>query len=137
MHCCAPLMAKYPKRWSARVMRTSNALDLERGVFKKRSARAIARSLKRSAERSKRRKSAPFRSAMSMLNFHINRGGKGLSSSQRKVLEAAKGELRKLYGRKPDTRKTHAGARAQKSASRKVGEHRRRRIRPRGNRGHP
>ena len=118
MHCCAPLMAKYPKRWSARVMRTSNALDLERGVFKKRSARAIARSLKRSAERSKRRKSAPFRSAMSMLNFHINRGGKGLSSSQRKVLEAAKGELRKLYGRKPHARKTHTRTRAQKSAPR-------------------
>ena len=113
-----PYMAKHPKRWSARVMRTSNALDLERGVFKKRSARAIARSLKRSAERSQRRKSAPFRSAMSMLNFHINRGGKGLSSSQRKVLEAAKGELRKLYGRKSHARKTHARTRAQKSAPR-------------------
>ena len=111
-------MAKHPKRWSARVTRTSNALDLERGVFTKRSPRAIARSLKRSAEHSRRRKSAPFRSAMSMLNFHINRGGKGLSSSQREVLERAKGELRKLYGRKPHARKTHARTRAPKSASR-------------------
>lgn len=81
-------------------MRTSNALDLEHGVFKKRSARAIAQSLKRSAERSRRRKSAPFRSAMSMLNFHINRGGRGLPASQRRVLERAKTELRRLYARK-------------------------------------
>jgi hypothetical protein len=82
-------------------MRTSNALDLERNVFTKKSARAIAQSLKRSAERSKRRKSAPFRSAMSMLNFHINRGGRGLPKPQRQVLERAKDELRKLYGREP------------------------------------
>lgn len=82
-------------------MRTSNALDLEKRVFTKRSPRAVALSLKRSAERSKRRKSAPFRSAMSMLNFHINRAGRGMSSSQRKVLERAKDELRSLYGRKP------------------------------------
>jgi hypothetical protein len=102
-------------------MRTSNALDLERRVFTKRSPRAIAQSLKRSAERSKRRKSAPFRSAMSMLNFHINRGGKGLSKSQRVVLERAKRELRKLYGREPagsarrsHARKTHGRARAKK-----------------------
>jgi hypothetical protein len=74
------------RRWSARVMRTSNALDLERGVFTKRGPRAMALSLKRSAERSKRRKSSPFRSAMSMLNFHINRGGEGLPASQRRVL---------------------------------------------------
>ncbi len=95
-------MAAAPaRRWSARVMRTSNALDLEKGVFKKRSARAVALSLKRSAERSKRRKSAPFRSAMSMLNFEINRAGRGLTASQRKVLERAKRELRKLYGRDP------------------------------------
>jgi hypothetical protein len=99
-------------------MRTSNALDLERGVFTKRSPRAVARSLKRSAERSRRRKSAPFRSAMSMLNFHLNRGGKGLSRTQRATLERAKEELRKLYGRKPDARKTHRRTRAAKSASR-------------------
>ncbi len=82
-------------------MRTSNALDLEEGVFTKRSPRAIAQSLKRSADHSRRRKSSPFRSAMSMLTFHINRGGKGLSKSQRQVLESAKGELRKLYGKDP------------------------------------
>ena len=86
-------------RWSARVTRESNALDLQRSVFKKRSARAVALSLKRSAEHSRRRKSAPFRSAMSMLNFYINRAGKNLSASQRKVLERAKGELRELYGK--------------------------------------
>jgi hypothetical protein len=100
-------MARTQSRWSARVMRTSNALDLERGVFTKRSPRAVALSLKRSAERSKRRKSVPFRSAMSMLNFHINRGGKGLSAFQRRVLTQAKDELRTLYGRKPHARKTH------------------------------
>jgi len=94
-------MAAAARRWSARVMRTSNALDLERNVFTQRSPRAVAQSLKRSAERSKRRKSAPFRSAMSMLNFEINRAGKGLSKSRRDVLERAKGELRKLYGRDP------------------------------------
>lgn len=102
-------------------MRTSNALDLEHGVFTKRSPRAVALSLKRSAERSKRRKSAPFRSAMSMLNFHINRGGKGLSPSQRRVLERAKGELRRLYGkteRSSHARKTHRRARAKKTARR-------------------
>jgi hypothetical protein len=91
-----------PRRWSANVMRRSNALDLEKGVFTQRSPRAVARSLKRSAEHSKRRKSAPFRSAMSMLSFHINRAGKGMSKSQRQVLERAKGELRKLYGRDPE-----------------------------------
>jgi len=111
-------MAKRARRWSARVMRTSDALDLEQGVFKKRSARGVARSLKRSAEASHRRKSAPFRSAMSMLNFHINRAGKGLSRSRRAVLEHAKDELRQLYGRKPHARKTHAAARAAKSARR-------------------
>jgi hypothetical protein len=108
-----------PKRWSAHVMRTSNALDLEHGVFKKRSAREIARSLKRSADRSRRRKSAPFRSAMSMLNFHINRGGRGLSASQRRVLERAKDELRRLYARK-----THGRTRTQKAARRKKSQHR-------------
>jgi hypothetical protein len=90
---------KSASRWSARVTKHSNALDLEKSVFKSSDPHRIALSLKRSAERSKRRKSAPFRSAMSMLNFHINRGGKGLSRSQRQVLERAKDELRKLYGR--------------------------------------
>lgn len=106
-------------------MRESNALDLERRVFTKRSPRAVALSLKRSAERSKRRKSAPFRSAMSMLTFHINRAGKSMSKSQREVLDRAKGELRKLYGkdpaastRRPHARKTHRPARARKNARR-------------------
>jgi hypothetical protein len=87
------------RRWSARVTRTSNALDLESGVFRRRSPRAIARSLKRSAEASARRRSAPFRSAMSMLTFYVNRAGKSLSASDRKTLTRAKRELRKLYGR--------------------------------------
>ncbi len=90
-----------PRRWSAGVMRRSNALDLEHGVFTKRSPRAVALSLKRSAEHSRRRKSAPFRSAMSMLNFEINRAGRNLPASRRAVLEKAKDELRKLYGRPP------------------------------------
>ena len=68
--------SKSKRRWSARVMRESDALDLEGGVFRKESAKAIAHSLKHSAKRSQRRKSAPFRSAMSMLVFYINRGGK-------------------------------------------------------------
>lgn len=85
------------KKWSGKVTRTSDALDLEGGVFKKRSARDIALSLKRSAERSRRRKSAPLRSAMSMLTFYINRAGKDLSSTRKRTLEAAKDELRRLF----------------------------------------
>ena len=87
------------KRWSHRVTETSNALDLEQGVFSKDDPRSIARSLKRSADQSRRRKSDPFRSAMSMLNFYINRAGNKLSQERRKRLEAAKDELRDLYGR--------------------------------------
>src|SRR3989440_10006030 len=87
------------KRWSQRVTQESNALDLEQGVFSKDDPRSIARSLKRSADRSQRRKADPFRSAMSMLTFYINRAGKTLSRSRRKQLEAAKDELRDLYGR--------------------------------------
>jgi hypothetical protein len=87
------------KYWSRRVMDTSDALDLEKGVFRRRSARAIASSLKRSAERSTRRKSAPFRSAMSMLVFYQNRAGRKLSAAERRKLDAAKRELRKLFGR--------------------------------------
>lgn len=86
-------------RWSQRVTRESNALDLEPGVFTLRDPRAIARSLSRSAEASDRRKSEPFRSAMSMLVFYINRAGRGLGREQRARLEAAKDELRALYGR--------------------------------------
>ena len=80
-------------------MQTSDALDLEPGVFTRKSPRAIALSLKRSAESSRRRKSAPFRSAMSMLNFHINRSGRSLSPERRRVLDRAKQELRAAFGR--------------------------------------
>ena len=85
--------------WSRHVTEKSNALDLEEGVFFKDDPRSIARSLKRSGDRSQRRKSDPFRSAMSMLTFYINRAGKKLSKSRPKRLEAAKKELRDLYGR--------------------------------------
>ena len=87
------------RKWSADVMKRSDALDLEPGVFTKGSPRQIASSLKRSAMRSKRRKGTPYQSAMSMLNFHINRSGKGLTATQKTRLERAKGELRKLFGR--------------------------------------
>ena len=85
------------RKWSQEVTRTSNALDLEEGVFSQDDPRAIARSLKRSAQRSRRRKSDPFRSAMSMLNFYINRAGKTLSKRRLAKLEAAKDELRDLF----------------------------------------
>jgi uncharacterized protein DUF3175 len=87
------------RRWSHHVTETSDALDLESDVFARGSARQIALSLKRSAERSERRKSAPYRSAMSMLSFYINRGGKNLSPSRRRVLERAKDELRAVFDR--------------------------------------
>lgn len=96
------MTTKTRKRWSHRVTETSNALDLEGGVFARKDPRAIARSLKRSSERSRRRKSDPYRSAMSMLTFYINRAGKNLPKQQRTRLEKAKEELRKLYG-KPKT----------------------------------
>ena len=88
------------KRWSAHVAETSDALSLEQGVFTKRSARSVALSLKRSAVASRRRKTTPFRSAMSMLNFYINRMGTQLTPGRRRVLEKAKGELRDVFGRK-------------------------------------
>jgi hypothetical protein len=87
------------KKWSAEVTEHSDALDLERDVFKSDDPKQIARSLKRSAERSERRKSAPFRSAMSMLTFYVNRGGRNLSDRKKRTLERAKGELRRLFGR--------------------------------------
>lgn len=92
-------IASRKNRWSQQVTRTSNALDLEGGVFSGSDPRAIAISLKRSAERSHRRKSGPFRSAMSMLTFYVNRAGKQLSEKQLETLEKAKDELRDLYGR--------------------------------------
>jgi uncharacterized protein DUF3175 len=94
------MLATSGKRWSAGVTEHSDALTLERGVFTKRDPRAIARSLKGSAEHSRRRRSAPFRSAMSMLNFYINRMGRKLAPGRRRVLERAKGALRDLFGRK-------------------------------------
>ena len=87
-------------RWSQRVTEGSNALDLEPGVFTWDDPAVIARSLKASAEASRRRKTTPFRSAMSMLTFYVNRAGSRLDTAQRERLEAAKDELRALFGRK-------------------------------------
>ena len=92
-------MADNRPRWSQEVTRTSNALDLEPGVFTWSDPGDIARSLARSAERSERRRADPFRSAMSMLSFYINRAGSNLDPEQRGRLESAKDELRSLYGR--------------------------------------
>src|SRR6266550_342675 len=86
-------------RWSQRITETSNALDLEQGVFSNTNPQNIARSLKLSADRSPRRKTDSFRSAMLMLNFYINRAGKNLSKERLKKLQAAKVSLRELYGR--------------------------------------
>jgi hypothetical protein len=91
--------AQAGRRWSAQVTEHSDALDLESGVFEKHDPRAIAASLKLSAERSRRRKATPFRSAMSMLTFYINRAGSNLPAGQKRVLEKAKDELRRLFGK--------------------------------------
>jgi hypothetical protein len=97
-------MPPHPKRrWSRAVTRHSKALDLAPGVFKGTPA-TIAQSLKRSAERSKRRKTTPFRSALSMITFYVNRAGTKLSASRRTALERAKDELRKLYKKPPRKR---------------------------------
>jgi Protein of unknown function (DUF3175) len=88
-----------PKRWSQQVTRESDALDLKHGVFKQTSAKKIAASLKRSAERSTRRKAGAYRSALSMLVFYINRAGKTLPKTQRERLERAKVELKHAFGR--------------------------------------
>lgn len=90
---------KPTSRWSARVTAKSNALDLDSSVFTWHDPKRIARSLKHSAERSHRRKSEPYRSAMSMLTFYINRAGSNLGARQRHVLEKAKDELRTAFGR--------------------------------------
>jgi hypothetical protein len=87
------------RKWSAKVMERSDALDLKRKVFKQRDPHKIALSLKRSAERSRRRKGTPYQSAMSMLNFYINRAGKALPARDKRVLERAKDELREVFGR--------------------------------------
>jgi hypothetical protein len=113
--------------WSREVTEKSNALDLESGVFKKRSARAIAKSLRDSAEHSDRRKADPYRSAMSMLTFYINRAGSNLPEVERAKLEKTKEELRQLY-HKPDSGKsTKLGRKVEKpndpSASGPSGQH--------------
>jgi len=84
-------------KWSKKVIETSNALDLEKGVFSFKDPKKIAESLKRSAEQSERRKGTPYQSAMSMLNFYINRAGKNLPDERREILEQAKIELKKLF----------------------------------------
>lgn len=90
---------KSARRWSAAVTRDSDALDLSVGVFTWKDPKRIAGSLKRSAERSKRRKADPYRSALSMLTFYLNRAGKNLPAARRRTLQRAKGELRKQFGR--------------------------------------
>ena len=87
------------RKWSQDVTENSEALDLEKNVFKSGSAKDVARSLKRSAEHSHRRKSSPFRSAMSILTFYLNRAGKNLPERRKKTLEHAKDELRKAFGK--------------------------------------
>jgi len=89
------------RKWSREVTKHSDALDLEEAIFKSRDPKRIAASLKESAEHSRRRKSTPYRAAMSMLTFYVNRAGKNLSASRRRILERAKAELRRQFGRSP------------------------------------
>ncbi|MEP6684674.1 MAG: DUF3175 domain-containing protein [Parafilimonas sp.] len=91
-----------PKKWSKKVTQTSDAMDLERDIFKSKDPKKIAESVKRSAEKSKRKKTGPFQSAMSMINFYENRAGDNLSAAQKKVLGKSKNELRKLFGREEE-----------------------------------
>ena len=111
---------KRTSRWSARVTRRSDALDLSRGVFTWKDPKRIAGSLKRSAERSKRRKSDPYRSALSMLSFYLNRAGKNLPAARRKTLQRAKAELRKEFGRDDRGRARPAAAAPRARAKRKA-----------------
>ena len=94
-------MGKAQERWSGEVTAHSDALDLKPHTFASDDPKRIARSLKRSAEASHRRKAEPFRSAMSMLTFYLNRAGQNLNDGRRRVLEQAKDELRKAFGRRP------------------------------------
>ncbi len=91
--------SKSKKKWSGEVTAHSDALDLEQNIFESKDPKKIADSLKSSAEKSSRRKAAPYRSALSMLSFYINRACKNLEPAQKEVLEKAKGELRKAFGR--------------------------------------
>ncbi len=95
----APAKTDKRRYWSGAVTRHSDALDLKSRVFTWRDPKRIARSLKQSAERSRRRKAGPFQSAMSMLNFYLNRGGRNLPAERKRVLDQAKTELRRLFGR--------------------------------------
>jgi len=111
------------KKWSQDVTEHSHALDLEPGVFSLDSAAGIARSLKRSADRSNQRKASPFQSAMSMLNFYINRAGQKLPARRKRVLAEAKNELRRLYGKsegKTMAKKTSTASSKGKSKVHKV-----------------
>lgn len=90
---------KTGRKWSAKVTQTSDALDLQKDIFKSKDPEKIARSLKHSAEESDRRKASPFQSAMSMLNFYENRAGRNLSKRQKAPLEKAKNSLRRMFGR--------------------------------------
>jgi|GEM_PF-425164 len=107
------------RRWSKRVTETSDAMTLDPGVFKK-PPRELAKSVKRSAERSRRRKSEPYRSAMSMLTFYENRAGKNLSAKDRARLEAAKDALRELFHRPPRRSRTSRSGTATKRPARKA-----------------
>ena len=101
-------MAKTARRWSQRVTRESDALDLSKGVFTGKDPKRIAASLKRSAERSRRRKADPFRSALSMLTFYLNRAGQNLPAGRRRTLMRAKDELRRQFGRAPARKQTRS-----------------------------
>ena len=90
------------KKWSKKVTETSNAMDLEKDIFKSKDPKKIAESVKHSAEKSKRKKTGPFQSAMSMINFYENRAGDNLSAAQKEVLDESKNELRKLFGREEE-----------------------------------
>ena len=105
-----------PHRWSRQVTEHSDALDLRAGVFKQEDPKAIAASLKDSAEHSERRKSDPYRSAMSMLTFYINRAGEELPATQKKRLEAAKDELRDLFHKPTVGRATPRGRKTERPA---------------------
>lgn len=106
---------KITKKWSQHVTETSNAMDIEKGTFASDDPEEIARTVERDAERSTRRKSTPYRSAMSMLTFYINRGGKNLTAKHRKVLEDAKDVLREKFG--PDSKPASNGKSAGKKCS--------------------
>ena len=96
------LSKKAAPKWSKKVTETSDAMDLEKDIFKSKDPKKIAASVKHSAEKSKRKKAEPFQSAMSMINFYENRGGKNISAAQKKILDLSKNELRKLFGREEE-----------------------------------